>query len=101
MSSFYQPHDFSQYTTYQLLKIAEEAANAAANKKKRDKEAISKEIICMASEAGFPIKKIVWEEKEKSPPVYRDPESGKTFSGIGRPPLWLKKHGLEKCRIKK
>lgn len=29
--------------------------------------------------------------KQKHEPRYRDPISGKTWSGIGRPPLWIKK----------
>ena len=27
--------------------------------------------------------------KSKRPPKYRDPESGKTWSGIGRKPFWI------------
>lgn len=84
---------------YKTLKaqIAELEKQAEEVRKKEIKEAVQKihdimrEYGLEAKDLGFSAAKLSGKDKSKpvAAPKYRDPASGKTWTGRGKPPLWI------------
>jgi len=75
-----------------LLKIEADLPGVLAAKKSAEAEKVKAELESVAQRYGFQMKDLFGDGKSaKVQPKYRDPKSGKTWTGRGRAPLWMPK----------
>ena len=88
--------------TAQLEKLHKEVAIAQQKEIAAVIEEIKRKIVdydLSAEELGFSVKRGRQARKAPLPPKYRDPKTGETWSGRGRPPGWLAGRNKERFLI--
>jgi DNA-binding protein H-NS len=91
-----------QQLTAQLEKLHKEVAIAQQKEIAAVIEEIKRKIVdydLTVEELGFSPKRGRPAKKAPLPPKYRDPKTGETWSGRGRPPGWLAGHDRERFLI--
>lgn len=78
-----------------LLAKAKELDHQIASAREAEAAGALAEIKAKIAEFGFTVEDVFSTQKtrkqrERSGPTYRDPESGATWSGMGREPGWIK-----------
>jgi len=79
----------------ELLAQAEELDRQIAAARAIEAAAALADIKTRIAEFGFTVEDVFSEKKARKPrgrigPTYRDPETGATWSGMGREPFWIK-----------
>lgn len=79
----------------ELLAQAEELDRQIAAARAIEAAAALADIKTRIAEFGFTVEDVFSEKKARKPrarigPMYRDPETGATWSGMGREPFWIK-----------
>lgn len=76
----------------ELMKQAEELKAQAAELKAMEKQEAITKVKALMHEHGIALSDLHNPKKAKKPAKYRDPSSGKTWTGRGRQPAWIKQH---------
>ena len=82
-----------------LQKIEAELPSVIAAKKAAEASKIKAELESLAMKHGFQMKDLFGDGKVTVQAKYRDPKSGKTWSGRGRAPLWMPKRKSEYVNV--
>lgn len=85
--------DLSNTTRQELLSLQKEIEKRLKQLEKEDRKAALAAAEEVARERGFTLEELTGGKpaaKAKAPAKYRDPQSGKEWSGRGRRPAWLK-----------
>lgn len=62
---------------------------------------IKREFEMQASAEGYTLAQVFYAGKKVAEPKYRDPQSGKTWSGRGYPPAWIAGRERKEFEVKK
>jgi len=87
-------------TLKELQKLEGELPVVIAAKKAAEAERVKAAAADLVAKHGFTMKDLFGDAgKSKVVPKYRDPKSGKTWSGRGRAPLWMPKRKSEYANV--
>jgi DNA-binding protein H-NS len=96
MSINFDDFDWSTYTIGELQRIADDITNEIETKREEKKKILLEQFQKLLSTEGLTIEDVIGTKRRGKPrkrgvvPVkYRDPETGKAWSGRGRKPIWL------------
>ncbi len=79
-----------------LLVLQESLNEAVEVRRKTEKKELLEKMKVLATESGYSLDELLGEEnkknpvKKKAPAKYINPDNGKTWSGRGMKPIWLK-----------
>jgi DNA-binding protein H-NS len=89
-------YDWSTYTIGKLQRIADDITNEIQTKREEKKKILLEQFQKLLSSEGLALEDVIGTKRRGKPrkrgvlPVkYRDPETGKGWSGRGRKPVWL------------
>jgi DNA-binding protein H-NS len=96
MPKNFDGYDWSAYTIGELQKIADDITNEIQTKREEKKKTLLEQFQKLLSSEGLTIEDVIGTKRRGRPrkrgalPVrFRDPETGKGWSGRGRKPVWL------------
>jgi DNA-binding protein H-NS len=87
--------DWSPYEIGDLQRIADDIANEIQIKRDEKKKALLEQFHQMLTSEGLTLDDVIGTKRRRqrrrgtAPVKYRDPETGKTWSGRGRKPVWF------------
>jgi DNA-binding protein H-NS len=89
-------YDWSTYTIGELQRIADDITNEIQTKREEKKKILLEQFQKLLSTEGLTLEDVIGTKRRGKPrkrgvlPVrFRDPETGKGWSGRGRKPVWL------------
>jgi DNA-binding protein H-NS len=96
MPKNFDGYDWSTYTIGELQRIADDITNEIQTKREEKKKILLEQFQKLLSAEGLTLEDVIGtkrrgKQRKKGvlPVKYRDPETGKAWSGRGRKPVWL------------
>lgn len=98
--------DISKLSLEELVSLKTDVEKQIVNLQKQQKTAFLSDFRAKARALGFSFDELLEASQQQTkkprksvPDKYKDPESGKTWTGRGKPPKWMQAH-LEKGGVK-
>jgi DNA-binding protein H-NS len=95
MPKNFDSFDWSPYPIGELQRIADDISNEIQTKRDEKKKALLEQFQKLLSAEGLSLDDVIGTKRRRqrkrgaAPVKYRDPETGKAWSGRGRKPVWL------------
>jgi DNA-binding protein H-NS len=95
MTINFDDFDWSTYTIGELQRIYDDISNEIQTKRDEKKKTLLEQFHQMLTLEGLTLDDVIGTKRRRqrrrgaAPVKYRDPETGKTWSGRGRKPVWL------------